>query len=49
MFFNSFLKKTKIENGLDMDFMCPIGNTVLLKIDVIQHIDTLVQHLSSLE
>lgn len=53
MVFNHFLKRTEIKNYfsscLYMDFICPLGNTVLLKIDVIQAIDTLVQHLSCLE
>lgn len=53
MFFNHFLKRTGIDNDfpncLYMGFMCPVGNTVLLKIDVIQHTDTLVQHLSCLQ
>ena len=50
---NHFLKKSKTEIVLliylCMDFMCPIENTVLLKIDVIPRVDTLVQHLNCLE
>lgn len=52
MFFNNFLKKTRIEIELPiclyMDFMRPVEDTVL-KIDIIQRVDALVQHLSCLE